>query len=193
MKLVVEGAVMLRRVALTHFGCHVVCDAELQVWDDALHAVVRLLARRSQVLLHGACHWCKDGLRGFAGVHHLARVLGRHGRLVLLESPDVCERFLYGHHQPNSAKHKGHGYVFSETIIRCYVRPHNLKATDGETPLTWPCVCGSGAPSPTPRSNTRYGSCLVCARLPRSSLGIGRLSYWCCSLRKRERAETNTG
>lgn len=104
---------------LTHFGRHVVCDAELQVRDDALHAVVWLLACGAQVLLHGACHRRKDGLSGFPRVHHLTRVLRGHSRLVLLETPDVCERFLYGHHQPNRTRHKGLKRTQPEMIKVC--------------------------------------------------------------------------
>ncbi len=81
-------------------GRHVVSDAELQVGDDALHAVVGLLARRAQVFLHGSCHGGEDGLGRLSRVHHLTRVLGRRRRLVVLKPFDVRERLLYCHHQP---------------------------------------------------------------------------------------------
>lgn len=60
-----------------NLGGHAVHDAELQMVDDALHAVIALLPGGPQVLLHGPCHGGKDGLGGLPGVHHLPRVFGR--------------------------------------------------------------------------------------------------------------------
>jgi hypothetical protein len=39
-----------------HLGRHVMRDAELQVLQDALHGVVRLLLGGPKVLLHGTSH-----------------------------------------------------------------------------------------------------------------------------------------
>lgn len=59
-----------------YLGGHVVRDAELQVVDDALHAVVGLLPGGTEVLLHGPGHGGEDGLSCLPGVHHLPRVFG---------------------------------------------------------------------------------------------------------------------
>lgn len=76
-------------------------DTELQVCEDALHAVVGLLARGPQVLLHGSGHGGEDSLSRLPGVHHLTGVFGgRRGWLVVLETLNVGEGFLYRHHQP---------------------------------------------------------------------------------------------
>lgn len=58
-----------------YLGCHVMRDAELQVLQDALHSVVRLLLGGPEVLLHGTGHGCKDGLGCLSGIHHLPGVL----------------------------------------------------------------------------------------------------------------------
>lgn len=54
--------------------------------------------------------------------------------------------------------------------------------------LTWPCAFGSCGPSLPPHSSIRYESCLFCVRRRQSSHETDRLSYWCCSLgRKNEK------
>ena len=83
-----------------HLGAHVVRDAELQVREDALHAVEGLLPGGAQVLLHGPGHGGEDGLRRLPWVHHLARVLGGRRHLVVVETLDVREGLLHRHHQP---------------------------------------------------------------------------------------------
>lgn len=76
------------------------CNAELQVVDDALHAVVGLLPGGPEILLHGPRHGGEDGLSSFSGVHHLPWVLGRGSRcVVVLVTFDVGEGFLHSHHQ----------------------------------------------------------------------------------------------
>lgn len=45
-----------RDVLPTHLWGHVVGDAELEVLQDALHGVVRLLFCRPEILLHGSGH-----------------------------------------------------------------------------------------------------------------------------------------
>lgn len=81
----------------SHLRGHAVGDAEGQVLQDALHAVVLLLPRGAQVLLQGAGHGGEDGLRGLPGVHHLPR-----GLLLLLglQTLDVDEGLLHRDHQP---------------------------------------------------------------------------------------------
>lgn len=78
-----------------HLRGHAVGDAEGQVLQDALHAVIVLLARGAQVLLQGPGHGREDGLGGLPGVHHLPR-----GLLLLLglEALDVDEGFLHRNH-----------------------------------------------------------------------------------------------
>lgn len=58
-----------------YLGRHVMRDAELQVLQDALHGVVRLLFGGPEVLLHGTGHGRKDGLGCLPGIHHLPGVL----------------------------------------------------------------------------------------------------------------------
>lgn len=87
-----------------YLGGHVVCDAELQVVDNALHGVVGLLPCGAQVLLHRPRHGSKDGLGRLPRVHHLPRVFGRRGGLFILVTLDVGEGFLYGHHQPGGER-----------------------------------------------------------------------------------------
>lgn len=55
---------------------HVVCDAELQMCEDALHAVEGLLPGGPQVFLHGPRHRGEDSLSRLPRVHHLPRVFG---------------------------------------------------------------------------------------------------------------------
>ena len=81
-------------------GRHVVCDAELQVCEDALHAVESLLPGGSQVFLHGSGHRGEDGLSRLPRVHHLPRVFGGRGDLVFVETLDVCEGLFHRHDQP---------------------------------------------------------------------------------------------
>lgn len=76
------------------------CDAELQVCEDALHAVEGLLTGGPQVLLHGSRHRSEDGLSRLPGIHHLSRVFGGRGGLVLVETLDVCEGLFHRHDQP---------------------------------------------------------------------------------------------
>lgn len=80
-----------------HLWGHAVGDAEGQVLQDALHAVVMLLPRGSQVLLQSPGHGGEDGLGGLPGVHHLPwRLL----LLLGLETLDVDESLLHRNHQP---------------------------------------------------------------------------------------------
>lgn len=84
-----------------YLWCHVVGNAELQVADDALHAVVSLLPGCTKVLLHGPRHGGKYGLSCLPGVHHLPRVFGRRSDCIfLLMTFDVGKSFFYCHHQP---------------------------------------------------------------------------------------------
>lgn len=79
-------------------------DTELQMVDDALHAVVALLPGGPEVLLHGPGHGGEDGLGGLPGGHHLPRVFGRGcRRVLLLVTLDVGEGFFYCHHQSGRA------------------------------------------------------------------------------------------
>lgn len=114
-------------LCLNHLGRHVVSDAELQVSDDALHAVVGLLACRTQVLLHGSCHWGEDGLGRLSRVHHLTGVLGRRRGLIVLKSFDMSERFLYCHHQSGRRK-RNYEQMFS-TDKSFNLRDRNLRTT----------------------------------------------------------------
>lgn len=83
-----------------YLGGHVVCDAELQVVDDALHAVVRLLPGGTEVLLHGPRHGSKNGLSCFPRVHHFSWVFGRGcDCFVILVTLYVGESFFYCHHK----------------------------------------------------------------------------------------------
>lgn len=56
---------------------HVVCDAELQVCEDALHAVEGLLSGGPQVFLHGPGHRRKYGLCSLSRIHDLSRMFGQ--------------------------------------------------------------------------------------------------------------------
>lgn len=87
-------------MCVSHLGRHVVCDAELQVGQDALHAVEGLLSCGPQILLHGPGHRSEDGLSRLPGIHHLTGVFWRRGYLVVVETLDVCEGFFNRHHQP---------------------------------------------------------------------------------------------
>lgn len=88
------------RKSALHLGGHVVSDAELQVVDDALHAVVRLLPGGAEELLHGPRHGGKDGLSCLPGVHQLPRVFWRGWDcFVVLVTPYVGKCFFYCHHQ----------------------------------------------------------------------------------------------
>lgn len=75
-------------------------DAELQVCEDALHAVEGLLPGCPQVFLHGSGHWGEDGLSRLPGIHHLSWVLWRRGSLVLVETLDVSKGLFHRHDQP---------------------------------------------------------------------------------------------
>lgn len=90
-----------------HLGGHVVGDTELQVCEDALHAVVGLLARGPQVLLHGPRHGGKDGLSRLPGVHHLTGVfVGRGCGVIIMETLDVGEGLFHRHYQPGQRHNK---------------------------------------------------------------------------------------
>lgn len=86
-----------------HLGRHVMGDAELQVLQDALHGVVRLLLGGPKVLLHGSGHGCEDGLGRLPGVHHLPGVL----LLLFLQPLDVSEGLLHRHHKPGGQEGSG--------------------------------------------------------------------------------------
>lgn len=90
-----------------HLWRHVVCDAELQVCQDALHAVEALLPCGPQVLLHGPGHWGEDGLSCLPRVHDLPRVFGGRGQFVVVEALDVGEGLLHRHHQPAGGRKNG--------------------------------------------------------------------------------------
>lgn len=79
-------------------------DAELQVVDDALHAVVGLLPCGAQVFLHSPSHGSKDGLSCLPGVHRLMWVLGGGRGLFVLVRLDVGEGLLYCNHQSERGK-----------------------------------------------------------------------------------------
>lgn len=79
-------------------------DAELQMCQDALHAVEALLPRGPQVLLHGPGHWGEDSLSCFPRVHDLPWVFGGRGQFVVVEALDVGEGLLHRHHQPVGGK-----------------------------------------------------------------------------------------
>ena len=72
-------------------------DAEGQVLQNALHAVVVLLPSGTQVFLQSPGHGREDGLGSLPGVHHLPW-----GFLLLLslETLDVDESLLHCDHQP---------------------------------------------------------------------------------------------
>lgn len=63
-------------ITVLYLWCHVVCDAELQVCEDALHAVEGLLSGGSQVFLHGPGHGSKYGLCSLSWIHDLPGVFG---------------------------------------------------------------------------------------------------------------------
>lgn len=79
-----------------HLGGHAVGDAEGQVLQDALHAVVVLLPCGAQVLLQRPGHGGEDGLGCLSGVHHLPR---RFLLLLSLETLNVDKCFFHSHHQ----------------------------------------------------------------------------------------------
>lgn len=84
-----------------HLGGHAVGDAEGQVLQDALHAVVVLLPSGTQVLLQSPGHGGEDGLGGLPWVHHLPW-----GFLLLLglEPLDVDEGLLHCDHQSGGVR-----------------------------------------------------------------------------------------
>lgn len=79
------------------------CDAELQVCEDALHAVESLLPGGSQVFLHGPGHRGKNSLSRLPRIHHLPRVFGGRGELLFMEALDVREGLLHRHDQPGGS------------------------------------------------------------------------------------------
>lgn len=83
-----------------YFGGHVVGDAELQVFDDALHGVEGLLPGGPEVFLHRTRQGGKDGLGCLTGVHRLPRVFWGGRGLFGVVPLDVGEGLLDGHHQP---------------------------------------------------------------------------------------------
>lgn len=91
------------KVAQPYLRRHVVCNAKLQVLQDALHGVVRLLLGGPEVLLHGTGHGCKDGLGCLPGVHHLPGVL----LLLFLQPLNVSEGLLHCHHKPGGQEGSG--------------------------------------------------------------------------------------
>lgn len=101
---ILKGASQVQVVFILYLRRHVVCDAELQVCEDALHAVEGLLPGGSQVFLHGPGHRGEDGLSRLPRIHHLPRVLGGRGDLVFMETLDVCESLLHRHNQPTGIR-----------------------------------------------------------------------------------------
>lgn len=89
------------RESIHYLWCHVVGDAEGQVLQDALHAVVMLLAGGAKVLLQSSCHGGENGLGCFSGVHHLSWSLLL---LLCLEAFDVSESLFYRNHKPAAKK-----------------------------------------------------------------------------------------
>lgn len=79
-----------------HLGGHAVGDAEGQVLQYALHAVVVLLPCGAKVLLQRPGHGGEDGLGCLSGVHHLP---GSFLLFLSLETLDMDEGFFYCHHQ----------------------------------------------------------------------------------------------
>lgn len=69
--------------------------------QDALHAVVLLLAGGAKVLLQSSCHGGEDCLGCFSGVHHLS---GSFLLFLCLEAFDVSESLLYCNHKPAEGK-----------------------------------------------------------------------------------------
>lgn len=93
------------------------CDAELQVREDALHAVEGLLPGGPQVLLHGPGHRGEDGLSRLPGIHHLPRVFGGRGDLVLVQALDVREGLFHRHHQPREGREEKKSVVTGRVVI----------------------------------------------------------------------------
>lgn len=182
----------------SHLGRHVMCDAELQVCEDALHAVERLLTGGPQVFLHGPGHRSEDGLSRLPRVHHFSRVFGGRGDLVLVETLDVCEGLFHRHDQPREMAKKRHIVVVGFVVIS---EQNVLSGCLGQISvilfsllvrnpsLTWPCVCGPCGPSQPPRSNTRCGSCLSSWQRLRSWPWTDPWSCWWCSLQNNTRRE----
>lgn len=96
----IKRPVKFRFSSFVYLWRHVVCDAELQVCEDALHAVEGLLPGGPQVFLHGPGHRGEDGLSRLPGIHHFPRVLGGRGDLVFVQTLDVRERLFHRHDQP---------------------------------------------------------------------------------------------
>jgi len=71
------------------------------VLQDALHAVVLLLAGGAKVLLQSSCHGGEDCLGCFSGVHHLSRSFLL---FLCLEAFDMSESLLYCNHKPVKRK-----------------------------------------------------------------------------------------
>lgn len=69
--------------------------------QDALHAVVLLLAGGAKVLLQSSCHGGKDCLGCFSGIHHLSWSFLL---FLCLEAFDVSESLLYCNHKPAEGK-----------------------------------------------------------------------------------------
>lgn len=90
-----RGPICLPALA-AHLGGHAVGDAEGQMLQDALHAVVVLLSGGAQVLLERPGHGGEDGLGCLSRVHHLP---GRFLLFLSLETLDVDKGFFYCHDQ----------------------------------------------------------------------------------------------
>lgn len=69
--------------------------------QDALHAVVLLLAGGAKVLLQSSCHGGEDRLGCFSGVHRLSWSFLLFLRL---KAFDVSESLLYCNHKPAEGK-----------------------------------------------------------------------------------------
>lgn len=109
-----------------HLWGHAVGDAEGQVLQDALHAVVVLLPGGAQVLLQSPGHGGEDGLGGLPGVHHLPW-----GFLLLLslETLDVDEGLLHCNHQPAGDETQQSGpwcRAGEQSHIECGMTPPSL-------------------------------------------------------------------
>lgn len=64
-------------ITVLYLWRHVVRDAELQVCEDALHAVEGLLSGGSQVFLHGPGHGSKYSLGSLSWIHDLPWMFGQ--------------------------------------------------------------------------------------------------------------------
>lgn len=118
------------RESIHYLWCHVVGDAEGQVLQDALHAVVLLLAGGAKVLLQSSRHGGEDGLGCFSGVHHLSWSFLL---LLCLEAFDVSESLFYRNHEP-AAKNIQAAGVITRSRMGLWLR-HSLAVRIYRAPI----------------------------------------------------------